>query len=447
VGRQIWYVDAAACPGPGSGTAQDPFCTIGQALGVAQAGDTVLVARGTYEEHLQLVSGVDVLGEDAATTILDGGGVAQDVVSAISVADVTFAGFTVTGARSGGALPGGAGVFVNFPSSTVVVEDVIARDNDIGFAVFNGFQGSGPSFLDCDVHDNFVAGVYEPSGVLSGCRIYHNGDGVTVSGSSTMPLIENNTIWENNGGGMLFWNDRVATVRNNIFARNGRFGIEEFLAGPTVDPLVENNLFFENAAGNYFDIRTQTIKNTAEEINAQANAEDNLVVNPLLCSPPETFDVCASSPTLGAGYLGANIGAGAVGCGAPFASYGSGLAGSGDFVPTLGPFGCSTPGRAVRLTVGQGLGGAPGALAGSTSAASLPFRGGTLLVSPPFALLLPHTLAGEPGVAGRGTAALTLAIPPDPGLVGTPFFFQAAYLDSGAPGGVSLTAGVSGTIQ
>ena len=68
-------------------------------------------------------------------------------------------------------------------------------------------------------------------------------------------------------------------------------------------------------------------------------------------------------------------------------------------------------------------------------------------LGPPFVLSLPHTLLGAPGAAGQGSTVLTLAIPPDPGLLGTPFFFQAAYFDSGAPRGVALTAGVSGTIQ
>ncbi len=443
---RTWYVSAANCPGPGSGTLEDPFCTIAEPLGLAQPGDTVRVAAGVYRGHLQLVSGVDLLGEDAATTIIRESE-AGDVVSAIDVVDVRFAGFTVTGARSGGALPGGAGVFVNLPSSSLVIEDVIARGNDFGIAVFNGFGRSGPNILNCEVHDNAFYGVDCPSGVLSGSLIHRNRIGVSIQGGSTMAQVVGNTIWGNSSDGLLYWDDRAPTLRDNVFAANGGFGIREFAPGTFVNPLVENNLFWDNALGNYFDVQSGTVKNTAAEINAQGNAENNLVDDPLLCAPPARFEVCATSPTLGAGFNGGNIGAAGSGCGAPFQSYGAGLAGSGGFVPTLTPSGCSTSGLSVVLAVDQGLAGAFGVLAGSTTQTALPFFGGTLLLGLPFLLQLPHVLQGMPGVAGQGSALLSLPVPDDPALLGTVVFFQAGYRDAGAPSGVSLSAGVSGTIQ
>ena len=52
VGQTIWYVDAANCPGPGDGSAGNPFCEIQAAINAAAPSatppDEIVVADGTY---------------------------------------------------------------------------------------------------------------------------------------------------------------------------------------------------------------------------------------------------------------------------------------------------------------------------------------------------------------------------------------------------------------
>src|SRR5437763_15843202 len=52
----ILYVDGAssACSDGGSGTIDQPFCTIGAAAGKVAAGQTVQVAAGTYPESVTI---------------------------------------------------------------------------------------------------------------------------------------------------------------------------------------------------------------------------------------------------------------------------------------------------------------------------------------------------------------------------------------------------------
>ena len=49
------------------------YSKIADALGNADAGDTILVKRGTYNENITLIMGVVLKGEDPLTTIIDGG--------------------------------------------------------------------------------------------------------------------------------------------------------------------------------------------------------------------------------------------------------------------------------------------------------------------------------------------------------------------------------------
>ena len=292
------------------------YPTIQAGIDAAAAGDTVLVAAGTYYEEIDLKTGVTVLGDDALTTIIDGGGDSGNVVSAISVTNVLFKGFTVTGAVSGGSLPGGAGVFVNFPHSTVVVDDVVAAGNDFGIAVFNGYGRTGPDILNSSMHHNNFYGLSGPgNGLVSGCLIYQNdSDGIHQGGNSTSPQIIGNTIWGNGGDGFDYWNDFAPFLQNNIFAANSGYGIEERMPGTFVDPIVEYNLFWDNGLGNYFDVQTGTVRNTEAEINGMPNASDNLVADPELCDPPDDFHLSEGSPAAGAGAGGDDIGALGEGC-------------------------------------------------------------------------------------------------------------------------------------
>jgi hypothetical protein len=291
--------------------------TIQGGINIAVPPDTVVVAAGVYNEHIQLRSRVDVYGSGADVTFIEGGGAAIDVVRAVSVTQVTFRGFTVRGAVSGGSLPGGAGVFVNLPTAPIRIEGIRAAGNDFGIAVFNGYAHSGPDIIGCEVSGNNFYGINDPgNGLITGCVIYGNTRaGIRQYGNSASAQIIGNTIWGNLGDGYDYWNDFAATVRNNIFAENGSFGIRERAPGTFVDPIVQYNLFWDNAAGNYYDVQSGTIKNTAAEINAMPNAHANLVDDPLLCDPPADFRLCEDSPAVGAGMGGADIGALGVGCG------------------------------------------------------------------------------------------------------------------------------------
>jgi Tol biopolymer transport system component len=125
--------------------------------------------------------------------------------------------------------------------------------------------------------------------------------------------------------------------------------------------------------------------------------------------------------------------------------YGAGLAGAGGFVPVLFGDGCPTPGALVTLHLEQVVGGASGTLFVGLGPAALPFKGGSLLVSP-IVLQALLGVGGAPGAAGAGGLVLPALIPANPLLSGTSLFLQAGFADGAAVQDVSLTQGLQLTI-
>lgn len=130
-------------------------------------------------------------------------------------------------------------------------------------------------------------------------------------------------------------------------------------------------------------------------------------------------------------------GPGCQGLGAP---YGTGLAGLGGVVPTLGAVGCPDRSTPWSLSVNATVGGTFGLLALGDGPANLPALGGSLLIFPVTATFVFAT-SGAPGMPGVGGFNLPLLLT-DPALVGISFWFQAVVLDAAGVEGFSLSNGL-----
>jgi Tol biopolymer transport system component len=121
-------------------------------------------------------------------------------------------------------------------------------------------------------------------------------------------------------------------------------------------------------------------------------------------------------------------------------AYGAGLAGAGGFVPSLLGTGCPLPGALITLHVEHAVGGAGGTLFVGLGPAALPFKGGSLLVSPILQAVI--GVGGTPGAPGAGGLVLPALLPATPTLSGVSLFLQAAFSDAAAVKDVSLTQGL-----
>ena len=99
------FVGGANCSDAGQGTQSQPFCTINKAAGVAVAGQTVVVASGTYNETVTVKNsgsaGSPIVFQPAAgATVTVSGGTNGFILSSRQY--VTISGFSVTGTSSYG---------------------------------------------------------------------------------------------------------------------------------------------------------------------------------------------------------------------------------------------------------------------------------------------------------------------------------------------------------
>jgi hypothetical protein len=112
------YVDDDNCPGPGSGTPGDPYCSIQTALHNAVDTDEIVVAPGTYFEKINLLGKVVWLrsADGPEVTTID----AQQTGSVVRCvsgegSDTVLSGFTI----ANGWANSGAGMRIDHSSPTV----------------------------------------------------------------------------------------------------------------------------------------------------------------------------------------------------------------------------------------------------------------------------------------------------------------------------------------
>ena len=253
----VYYVDDDNCPGPGTGTQVDPFCSIQSGIDAASSGDTVQVAAGTYYENITMKSGVVIQGAGQGVSIIDGGG-SGTVVTAISVdSAATLDGFTITN----GLGDFGGGMYNNNASPTVT-NCTFAENwsNYDGGGMQNG--SSSPIVTNCTFAGNTAnyhgGGMYNfdnSSPTVTNCtfsgNISSDNGGGMYNQYSSSPTVTNCTFSANTadyGGGMSNTNDSSPTVTNCTFAENSANYDGGGMQNGSSSPIVTNCTFAGNTA-------------------------------------------------------------------------------------------------------------------------------------------------------------------------------------------------------
>ncbi len=253
------YVDVTNPGCPGSGTEQDPYCSIQTAIAAAQHDDVILVAPGTYLEAIDYLGKsltVRSTGGRSVTTIDAGGAFTPVVTFANGEQGAVLEGFTLRGGK--GYWPdifqpriGGGVLCLNGSSPIVLGNHITDNEADEGGGIWA--ENATPT-----IRNNTIAGNDAIHGAGIGLR---NSDAQIESN-----LLLSNVAYEVNshissGGGISIRGGEPHISRNeirgNVATANGGFGGVGYSTGGGIASSsaarIENNLIVDNTASSDMD--------------------------------------------------------------------------------------------------------------------------------------------------------------------------------------------------
>ncbi len=196
----IWYVDGMNGSDNNDCKSPQTACqTIGHAISLASSGDSITVAAATYTEKLTIGFNLKILGADATSTIIDGGGKGRVVKISGRHSHVTLSKLTISKGHSGGGNGGG-----------------ISNNGTL-------------TISDSTISGNYAA----------------NGGGVYNAGTLT---INNSTISGNSckqGGGGINNAGKILTINNSTLSGNGAIRGGGIYGGPST---INKSTFSGNSA-------------------------------------------------------------------------------------------------------------------------------------------------------------------------------------------------------
>jgi hypothetical protein len=293
--------------------------TIQGGINGAVNGDTVLVAPGTYYEHINFRGKAILVASEAGaeSTIISKAGNGIEIVKFVSGEDTSSVldGFTVQNAYS----QFGA---IKIYDASATIRNCIIRGNH-GYVGYNWATGgisctNSPSIIENNiVYGNSSSGVGGGIGCFRSAftRIRNNvvygnsasylGGGIVCFEASHISILDNtivgNVQQSGLGGGVACYACDNIIVTNNILTDNNAWGVY-FQEVPLVQPEVEitYNDAWNNVTGNYLGVTP---------------GEGCITADPIFCNPSDTnFYLYYASPCLGAGQDSSDIGALGLGC-------------------------------------------------------------------------------------------------------------------------------------
>ena len=288
--------------------------TIAAAMDTAAAGDTVLVACGTYEEGgIAVTPGVTLLSEsgDPDCVIIDGSGRSGSVLVCTDADSTTvIAGLTITGGDSDA---GGGGLSCT-GSAPRVSDCVFAGNAGVSGGGVLVVGGSAPRFTDCLFSSNsadFGGGAFvhaASSAEFEGCVFDTNaatdrGGGAALGSGSSVSLLSTTFVGNAapSGGGLSIGAASTATGDRLIVAYGTLGEAASCLVDGTASLTCSD--VFGNAGGDWVAC-----------IAGQGASDGNFSSDPEFCAPDSgDFHLALSSPCADAPGCGL-VGALAVGC-------------------------------------------------------------------------------------------------------------------------------------
>ncbi len=262
------YVDDDACPGNGSGTSGDPYCSIQDAIQDSFSGDTVFVYPGNYQERIYMKTGVDLRNAQATRPVILP--VRKTFVKFYGVDDCTLDGF-VLDASSAGMWANSAIIKVYDGSNNITISnceikgstsysktgiringqvDVNIINNTISSTQYAGITtqyagtitNSTVVIKGNTIEGHGTAGIYiRGAGDTANNRVIIGGSGINDGNLIT----GNGTGVDDKGSGIRLYHIDKVSIENNTIQNNRRAGIL-LMDTSSVSPHISGNSIHDN---------------------------------------------------------------------------------------------------------------------------------------------------------------------------------------------------------
>lgn len=211
------------------------FTSIQQAINEAENGSTVFVPSGIYFEHLVVNKSVSLVGENASTTIIDGG--SSGTVVTVVANNATIAGFTIRNSGWGWTRNG---VYVHYANYTEIRNNLLIHNcHNIRLNYSYGshvegnvIQGDGYGIrlihsVGCVARNNSVYGCiggvhleYATNCTVKENYFAENSQGIRLYSPCTYNKIVANVAYNNSYEGMIEAMPQNTTFFSNVFFHN-----------------------------------------------------------------------------------------------------------------------------------------------------------------------------------------------------------------------------------
>ncbi|MGB8658577.1 MAG: right-handed parallel beta-helix repeat-containing protein [Candidatus Zixiibacteriota bacterium] len=332
--------------------------TIQAGINASGPGDTVLVAPGTYHDHINFNGKAIVVrsekGRDSTiiSQIVDG----ISIVSFVSGegSGSVLDGFTITGGNL--EIGQGAGIKCQNSSPKILNNRIINNTSPLGAGIdcdnysspliSNNIIGQNPATsqgggIRCSNHSSPVIS----QNVLTGNSATENGGGILClnhcSPTITGNKIVSNTAPSGYGGGIVLFSSSTANISNNTIDKNSALKGGGIFLDNTSTATIVNTIVTNSLAGR--GIRAEGPLPTIIYCDVCNNLNENyygclpgdgcISADPAFCDPNNgNYYLWIASPCVGAGQGGANMGAFGVRCSLVGDANGDGVINAGDVV-------------------------------------------------------------------------------------------------------------------
>jgi parallel beta-helix repeat protein len=250
---------SSSCSDGGPGSPSQPYCTIGKAAQLAQAGDTVVVSGGTYtgtsvnptntgtsgnpitftaSAGVTISGGVDAFAISGRSYIvIDGFTISSTANYGIAVSSssqITISNNRVTGAGQAAKGFTAAGISLSGTTSSLVTHNTTDHNSDHGIYLWGGSANNTISFNEA----SFNAEGWQ-----------RNANGINVIGSgSTGNTLFGNVLHDNEDSGLQFFSGaNNGLAAQNVSYNNGDHGIDDY--NVTGGVLIGNSIYHNCADG------------------------------------------------------------------------------------------------------------------------------------------------------------------------------------------------------